>query len=36
MRERVAALSGLFTISSSTDFGTVVTVELPTTNADRA
>jgi two-component system, NarL family, sensor histidine kinase UhpB len=36
MRERVAALSGLFTISSSTDLGTVVTVELPTTNADRA
>ena len=35
MRERVAALSGLFTLSSSTGLGTVVTVELPTTNADR-
>lgn len=36
MRERVAALSGLFVLSSSADQGTTVTVELPTANADRA
>lgn len=36
MRERVAALSGLFVLSSSVDLGTTVTIELPTANADRA
>jgi two-component system sensor histidine kinase UhpB len=36
MRERVAALSGLFVLSSSPDQGATVTVELPTANADHA